>query len=53
MNLEVLAEGVETQAQNDFLDKHGCHYIQGYLYNKPLSAEAITKLLQEDLAASV
>ena len=49
MNLEVLAEGVETQAQNDFLEEHGCYYIQGYLYNKPLSVEAITKLLQKSL----
>ncbi|MBJ6800307.1 EAL domain-containing protein [Geomonas propionica] len=36
---KVVAEGVETQTQLDFLVQHGCDIIQGYFYSKPLSAE--------------
>jgi diguanylate cyclase (GGDEF)-like protein len=36
MGLAVIAEGVETQAQRDFLAELGCHAYQGYLYSKPL-----------------
>jgi len=35
-NLEVVAEGVETEAQREFLIEHGCKIFQGYLYSKPL-----------------
>ena len=36
LNLDVIAEGVETQEQVDFLLSHGCNIIQGYFYSKPL-----------------
>ena len=36
LNLSVVAEGVETQAQRDFLQNHGCLMYQGYLYSRPL-----------------
>ncbi|MFL9864309.1 EAL domain-containing protein [Paraburkholderia fungorum] len=36
LKLTVTAEGVETQAQRDFLGKHGCHLYQGYLFSPPL-----------------
>jgi diguanylate cyclase (GGDEF)-like protein/PAS domain S-box-containing protein len=38
MNLAVVAEGVESQAQADFLLRHGCKRAQGYLYSRPLDA---------------
>jgi EAL domain-containing protein (putative c-di-GMP-specific phosphodiesterase class I) len=36
MNLSVLAEGVELDAQHSFLASAGCHAYQGYLFSKPL-----------------
>jgi EAL domain-containing protein (putative c-di-GMP-specific phosphodiesterase class I) len=42
----VVAEGVENQAQFDFLRYQGCHEFQGYLLSRPLSQEALTHLLE-------
>ena len=39
MGLAVLAEGVETAAQQDFLASQGCHAYQGYLFSRPLPIE--------------
>ena len=38
-NLKIVAEGVENRVQRDFLIDHGCDYIQGYYYSKPLNAD--------------
>lgn len=38
LNLTVLAEGVESEKQKDFLLENGCSYIQGYYYAAPMSA---------------
>ncbi len=47
----VVAEGVENQAQFDFLSLHGCDEFQGYLISKPMSASAMIRFLQERTAA--
>ncbi|WP_437879561.1 bifunctional diguanylate cyclase/phosphodiesterase [Pseudomonas sp. LRF_L74] len=39
LQLTVIAEGVETEAQQDFLTREGCQQIQGYLISKPLCAK--------------
>ena len=45
IGLEVLAEGVEQEAQRVFLAGHGCFDYQGYLFSKPLSVVEFEKLL--------
>jgi diguanylate cyclase (GGDEF)-like protein/PAS domain S-box-containing protein len=47
MNLNSVAEGVETCEQLEFLKFQQCHEMQGYLFSKPLPAEALTNLLRE------
>ncbi len=44
LNLDVIAEGVETEAQLSFLLSRQCHKAQGYYFSKPVSAEAISEL---------
>ena len=46
MGLSVIAEGVELQAQADFLAHLGCHAYQGYLFSKPLPLDALEALLE-------
>jgi diguanylate cyclase len=48
LSLKVVAEGVETQAQLDFLTLNGCDIMQGYLFSRPVPAEAFEKMLVED-----
>jgi len=45
LNLRVIAEGIETEAQYQFLTDHGCEVIQGYLISKPVPASEFEKLL--------
>lgn len=45
LNLEVIAEGVETEAQKAWLLAHGCRAYQGYLFGCPVTAEAIEQLM--------
>ncbi len=42
LRMEVIAEGVETATQLNYLESHGCHAIQGYYYSRPLPAEQHT-----------
>jgi len=47
LNLESIAEGVETQAQRDFLERAGCRRYQGYLFGTPVPQEKFTDALRE------
>lgn len=41
LHLDVIAEGVETTEQRDFLVNHGCRHFQGYLYAPPLAIDVL------------
>jgi len=48
LGLDVVAEGIETQQQLEFLIQHGCLKGQGYYFSKPLTPEDIIKLLTQN-----
>jgi EAL domain-containing protein (putative c-di-GMP-specific phosphodiesterase class I) len=52
LSMDVIAEGVETEAQRYFLEMHGCHAYQGYLFSRPLPIEALTTFLQRESEVS-
>src|SRR5690606_25711438 len=52
LGLRAIAEGVETEAQRDYLRKHLCDEIQGYLVSRPLPAAQATQYLCDATALS-
>jgi diguanylate cyclase (GGDEF)-like protein/PAS domain S-box-containing protein len=49
LQLNVVAEGVETKEQFDFLRKLGCDQIQGYYFSKPIPSSEVVKLLYKTM----
>ena len=52
LGLEVIAEGVETEAQLQYMREHGCDVAQGYFYARPESPEALTPWLKANQRVS-
>jgi diguanylate cyclase len=50
MRIEVIAEGIEEEAQRDLLEQKGCERGQGFLFSHPLPMEEFTKLLRRESA---
>lgn len=46
IGLKITAEGVEDPRQQSFLRSAGCHYLQGYLFSRPVAADIITSMLR-------
>ena len=53
LGMDVIAEGVETLEQKQFLESIGCGYVQGYYYAKPMPIEEYEKLMRDNHAASL
>ncbi|MGE8498591.1 MAG: putative bifunctional diguanylate cyclase/phosphodiesterase [Pseudomonas sp.] len=53
LELKVVAEGVETQAQMDFLKAQRCDEIQGFLISRPVAAEHFERLLRDQASVSL
>jgi EAL domain-containing protein (putative c-di-GMP-specific phosphodiesterase class I) len=45
LKLKVVAEGVETEQQMDYLLEHGCDEVQGFLLSRPLPTDDVSRLL--------
>ena len=50
LDLEIVAEGVETREQLDFLVRHGCRMYQGFFFGRPLTFEELEGQLDVELA---
>ncbi len=53
LQVPVIAEGVETLKQADFLRSIGCNYIQGYLYSRPLPEEQYVELITGSIVSNL
>ena len=52
LSLTVVAQGVETKEQADFLREHACDEFQGFYFNKPVPAQQFTELLEAQTAGT-
>jgi diguanylate cyclase (GGDEF)-like protein len=52
LGMQVVAVGVENEAQCEYLARHMCDEVQGYLVSEPVPGEAITRMLQEGVGLS-
>ena len=50
LNMQIVAEGIETTEQQNVLTTIGCEYGQGYLFGKPMTAAQATELLKSQAA---
>ncbi len=53
LGMQVVAEGVENEAQQNFLKSRGCDRIQGFLYSPPLLADNLAEMLGRETVASI
>jgi EAL domain-containing protein (putative c-di-GMP-specific phosphodiesterase class I) len=53
LGLDIVAEGVETQSQLEFLYGRGCYVIQGYIVSRPVPAETTMRMLREGIEPPV
>jgi diguanylate cyclase (GGDEF)-like protein/PAS domain S-box-containing protein len=53
LGLDVIAEGVETVEQLEFLRKNGCEAFQGFLFGKPVSQEEFNQILSENVRSRI
>ena len=53
LKLPVLAEGVETKAQAEYLNSLNCFYMQGYYFNRPMPAESFRELLKKAVVGKI
>ena len=53
LNLEVIAEGVETKEQLRYLQKSRCFQAQGYLFSKPVPAEQMSEIFEANISYEV
>ncbi len=52
LNVKVVAEGVETERQMQFMKENGCDLIQGYYFSRPVPPEEFEKLIEKELSIS-
>ncbi|MRG85718.1 putative bifunctional diguanylate cyclase/phosphodiesterase [Salinibacillus xinjiangensis] len=52
LNMDVVAEGVETELQYTFLKEKGCHLFQGYYFYKPLQTNQIRQIIENEQIAT-
>ncbi|MCH8877956.1 MAG: EAL domain-containing protein [Chloroflexi bacterium] len=52
LNMDVIAEGIETESQLDRLKALGCEYGQGFLFSKAVPAEEATAILEGKVAVA-
>ena len=50
LNVKIVAEGVETETQMQFMKKNGCDLVQGYYFSRPIPPEEFEKLIEKELS---
>ncbi len=53
LKIKIIAEGVETDSQREFLKSEGCQEFQGFLYSKPLPVRDFTQMLQVQMGSQI